>query len=104
VSGIVSVLNPKVVLFFLAFISQFVNTRQGDVATQMLFLGAVYVGLVLLTDSLYAVLAGRAPVWLGSKLACSAWLRHWRCLQPIRSTKIVFVPMESPSPIISPGA
>ncbi|MBS38031.1 MAG: hypothetical protein CMO26_19155 [Thiotrichales bacterium] len=60
-SGIVSVLNPKVLLCFLAFIPQCVNIRQGDVATQMLFLGAVYVGL-----------AGGARVWLGSKLACSA--------------------------------
>jgi threonine/homoserine/homoserine lactone efflux protein len=65
---IVSVLNPKIALFFLAFLSQFVDPGRGPVAAQVLFFGILYVLLALLTDGGYAVVASRLGHWLGSKV------------------------------------
>ena len=56
--AIVNVLNPKTALFFLAFLPQFVDADGGGVWSQALVLGFVFVGLGLVTDSLYAVAAG----------------------------------------------
>ena len=55
---LVSVLNPKIALFFLAFLPQFVDPGRGPVARQILLLGLLYVALALVTDSGYALLAG----------------------------------------------
>jgi threonine/homoserine/homoserine lactone efflux protein len=55
---IVNVLNPKTALFFLAFLPQFVAPDRGGVWSQALVLGFVFVGLGLVTDSLYALAAG----------------------------------------------
>lgn len=61
---IVQVLNPKVALFFLAFLPQFVAPSRGDAWTQILVLGATLAALGLLTDGLYALLGGTASVAL----------------------------------------
>jgi threonine/homoserine/homoserine lactone efflux protein len=55
---VVNVLNPKTALFFLAFLPQFVDPDAGSVALQMLVLGGIFVGLALVSDGLYALLAG----------------------------------------------
>ena len=65
---LVSVLNPKIAVFFLAFLPQFVVADAGPVAQQVLFLGLLYVGLALCTDGAYAIAAGRLRHWLGSKV------------------------------------
>ena len=51
----VNVLNPKVALFFLAFLPQFVDESSTDSTWTTLFLGFVFVGLGLITDSAYAI-------------------------------------------------
>jgi threonine/homoserine/homoserine lactone efflux protein len=55
---VVNVLNPKTALFFLAFLPQFVDASRGGVWSQALVLGFVFVGLGLVSDSLYALAAG----------------------------------------------
>ena len=55
---VVNTLNPKTALFFLAFLPQFVDPDRGGVWSQALILGFVFVGLGLVTDSLYALVAG----------------------------------------------
>jgi threonine/homoserine/homoserine lactone efflux protein len=55
---VVNALNPKTALFFLAFLPQFVAPDRGSVWSQALVLGLVFVGLGLVTDSLYALAAG----------------------------------------------
>jgi threonine/homoserine/homoserine lactone efflux protein len=64
---VISVLNPKIAVFFLAFLPQFVDTSHGSVPQQVLFLGFLYVGLALVTDGTYAFMAARLRHWLGGK-------------------------------------
>jgi threonine/homoserine/homoserine lactone efflux protein len=54
---VVNMLNPKTALFYFAFLPQFVDPTKGNVTAQTLFLGALFVGMAFITDSLYALLA-----------------------------------------------
>jgi threonine/homoserine/homoserine lactone efflux protein len=64
---VVNVLNPKTALFFLAFLPQFVDTDSGGVWSQALILGLLFVGLGLVTDSVYALAAGTVGALLRRK-------------------------------------
>ncbi len=74
-SVLIQVLNPKVALFFLAFLPQFVDPSRGAAWTQILVLGGTLAALGLLTDGLYALLGGTAGDWLKRRNA-SARFRH----------------------------
>lgn len=53
----INLLNPKTALFFFAFLPQFVDPGRGNVTAQTLFLGVLFVGMAIITDSMYALLA-----------------------------------------------
>ena len=61
---LVNLLNPKTALFFLAFLPQFVEVSRGQVATQIAFLGLLYILLGITTDGGYALAASTAGTWL----------------------------------------
>lgn len=63
----VAVLNPKTALFFVAFLPQFVDHAQGQVALQLLSLGGLFVSMAIVSDGLYALLASSAGKWLKSQ-------------------------------------
>jgi len=63
-SVLVQVLNPKVALFFLAFLPQFVDPSRGAAWTQVVVLGATLAFLGLFTDGLYTLLGGTAGRWI----------------------------------------
>jgi threonine/homoserine/homoserine lactone efflux protein len=66
---VVAVLNPKTALFFLAFLPQFVERSAGAVPLQMLTLGCIFVLMAIVSDGMYALLAGSLGQWLkGSAL------------------------------------
>jgi threonine/homoserine/homoserine lactone efflux protein len=55
---VVNVLNPKTALFFLALLPQFVDPARGPVVVQVLVLGLFFVALALVSDGLWALVAG----------------------------------------------
>ncbi len=55
---LVNVLNPKVALFFLAFLPQFVDPNGADASMQTLVLGLTLVTIGLASDSVYAIVGG----------------------------------------------
>ena len=61
---LVATLNPKTALFFVAFLPQFVDPARGAVTVQLFMLGSLFVLLGIVSDSLYALLAGTVGQWL----------------------------------------
>ncbi|MEJ2629988.1 MAG: LysE family translocator [Acidihalobacter sp.] len=75
---LMNVLNPKVALFFLAFLPQFAHPELGPVGLQMLLLGGVFTLLVMAVFSAAGWFAGVLRPWLSrrgvSLRRLSAWL------------------------------
>ena len=61
---LVAILNPKTALFFFAFLPQFVDSSKSSFTLQLLTLGCLFVLMAIVTDSLYALLAGTVGQWL----------------------------------------
>lgn len=57
---VINALNPKVALFFLSFLPQFVDDHTGSPALQTFVLGLTFVTLGCVTDSLYALIVSGA--------------------------------------------
>jgi threonine/homoserine/homoserine lactone efflux protein len=64
---VVNLLNPKVALFFLAFLPQFVERGHGAIWTQTLVLGLVYISLGLCSDSMYVLIGARMGSWMNGR-------------------------------------
>lgn len=61
---LVNVLNPKTALFFFAFLPQFIDPARGNVAPQILILGALFSLMGAASDGLWALSAGTVANWL----------------------------------------
>ncbi|MGP4021993.1 LysE family translocator [Actinomadura sp. 3N407] len=73
---LVNVLNPKVVLFFLAFLPQFVDQGAGAVPLQIAVMGIVTALIGLLSDIGYALAAGSIGTWLRTRPVFRRRQRH----------------------------
>ena len=73
---VVNLLNPKTIVFIFAFIPQFVDVNAGHVWVQVVLLGLTLAGLGLLSDSLYAIVAGSIADRLRGSRAV-AWFERW---------------------------
>lgn len=62
---IVGITNPKTIVFFVAVLPQFVNFRAGGIPFQMMLLGLLAVTIGLVSDTVWALLAGAAQAWFG---------------------------------------
>jgi threonine/homoserine/homoserine lactone efflux protein len=71
---VVNLLNPKVALFFLAFLPQFIDQDAGAAWSQVLVLGALLATIGLTIDLLYALAAGS----LGALVRGNAAVARWR--------------------------
>jgi threonine/homoserine/homoserine lactone efflux protein len=60
---LVGTTNPKTIVFFVAAMPQFVDRGAGRITAQLLILGAVFPGIALISDSIWATVAGTARSW-----------------------------------------
>ena len=67
-------INPKVILFFLAFLPQFVRVGQGPVAWQMTALGLAFTAQAALLFGLLGYFAGSVGQWLQRWPRAGLWL------------------------------
>jgi threonine/homoserine/homoserine lactone efflux protein len=54
---LINILNPKLSLFFLAFLPQFITSNQGPAISQMIHMGGVFMVMTLLVFLLYGFFA-----------------------------------------------
>jgi threonine/homoserine/homoserine lactone efflux protein len=79
-AAVTNLLNPKVIMFFLAFLPQFIDPSRGAVWLQLLVLGATFTAVGLGVDAAIGLLAGR----LGERVARSR--RVGRALDRLAAT------------------
>jgi threonine/homoserine/homoserine lactone efflux protein len=64
---LMNVLNPKVAIFFLAFLPQFTRPQYGNLSAQLLVLGIVFALIALLIFSVVAVFSAAIGGWIRSR-------------------------------------
>lgn len=58
-----NITNPKVAIFFLAFLPQFVNPASGTVTLQLLLLGGLFIAATIVVFGTVALLSGTLKNW-----------------------------------------
>lgn len=71
--ALTNVLNPKVALFFLAFLPQFINPDKGNASLQILFMGSWFDLVGTLVNIIVAVVFGKLGAWLSSSPGFIRW-------------------------------
>lgn len=80
---VANAINPKVALFFLAFLPQFVDPSRGHAAAQTALLGALFAAQTVLIFGAIGYYAGTVGGWLRGRPAVGRWLD--------RATGVLFI-------------
>jgi len=73
---LLNILNPKLTLFFLAFLPQFVDPAAGGALVQLLVLGAVFMGITFVVFAIYGFVAHSFRRRVVESARVQAWLRR----------------------------
>lgn len=73
---IMNISNPKVAIFFLAFLPQFCDPARGSILLQIIYFGFLFIIATLLVFSTVAFLGGSLAKWFNSSLRARLWLNR----------------------------
>lgn len=71
---LVDILNPKVAIFFMAFLPQFVRAEHGQPTLQLIGLGLLVILVAMLVEGSFVLLAGRATRFFREQPKAALWL------------------------------
>jgi len=71
-----SILNPKVALFYLALLPQFVDAARGSVFAQSVVLGLLQIAIGIVSDLCFVLAAARISAWLEQRPLWTA-IQRW---------------------------
>jgi len=73
---LIDILNPKVAIFFMAFLPQFLREGHGSTSSQLIQLGVIVILIAIVVEALYVLAADRIAGKFRQDQRYSIWLER----------------------------